>query len=212
MTEGVVKFEVHHDEQALPAWAPDSLASLLGWRSILVDTALIGQEGGRYGGAGYGNISVRVGPRSAARGRRSFLVSGTQTSGRRLVDISDFALVDRYDVGRNIVHSRGLVRPSSESMTHAAIYDHGPHIQCVLHVHAPDIWRSAARLGLAQTPADVEYGTPDMARAFEDILRRRDSSIVVMRGHEDGVVAFGRDADEAGVALVTTLAASRAAV
>lgn len=209
-TEGVIKFEARHQGTSLREQdVPPTFEALLGWRSILFDTGGVGAHPHRYGGVGFGNVSMRVGARGAPRGARRFLVSGTQTSGIEHVGARDFAVVDTYDLRRGIVCSRGTVLPSSESLTHAAIYDHGPHIQCVLHVHEPSIWRARDALRLAVTPADVRYGTPEMAAAFADALRSGRGDVVVMAGHEDGVVVFGRSVEEAGVSLVSVLARAR---
>jgi hypothetical protein len=93
-------------------------------------------------------------------------------------------------------------------MTHGAIYDLGPHIRGVLHGHAPDLWRRAAELGLPRTRPEVAYGTPDMAREMRRLYGATglaEQQILVMTGHEDGVVAFGRTLDEAGAVLVRAL-------
>src|SRR5438309_1011210 len=83
-------------------------------------------------GYGYGNVSARVGPLGdVGRGQRRFLVTGTQTGGRQGVTLADFCLVERYDLARNRVTSRGLVPPSSESLTHGAIYDIAPTARVV---------------------------------------------------------------------------------
>jgi ribulose-5-phosphate 4-epimerase/fuculose-1-phosphate aldolase len=143
------------------------------------------------------------------RGQRRFLVTGTRTGGRRDVTLADFSLVERYDIARNRVTSRGLVRPSSESLTHGAIYDIAPAARAVLHGHAPEIWRSARALGIPVTRADAQNGTPGMALEVQRLYRESSLSstgILAMGGHEDGMIAFGRTAEEAGATLVRHLA------
>src|SRR5260221_279311 len=81
-------------------------------------------------------------------GCRRFLVTGTQTAERAHATLREFCLVEAWDIGGNAVTSCGLVRPSSESLTHAALYDASPAIRVVLHAHAPQIWRQARALGL----------------------------------------------------------------
>ena len=169
---------------------------------------LVGQDPERYDGAGYGNVSARVGPPSAPLGKRSFLITGTQTSGRRCIGLDDFAVVDRYDYSRNEVASHGRCQPSSESMTHGAIYDLGPHIRCVLHAHSPVLWNHAKRLRLPTTAERVPYGTPEMAFEVQRLYRGTvlpERPILAMGGHEDGIVVFGRSTEEAGQVLVTWL-------
>ena len=208
--EGVVKFEALHTQQPVDLGRHGALvAELIGWRAIMRAAGMLGRDPARYGGAGFGNLSARVGPPSSPLGRRAMLVSGSQTGGRAEAGAGDFCLVERYDPAGNRVWSRGPVPPSSESLTHGALYDLGPHVRAVLHGHAPALWRRAARLGLPCTRPEVAYGTPAMAREVARLYRESALSerrILAMGGHQDGVIAFGRSLDEAGQVLVTYLA------
>jgi ribulose-5-phosphate 4-epimerase/fuculose-1-phosphate aldolase len=208
--EGVIKFRAEHRPEALVERVHGELAcKLIAWREILALTGLVGQEPGRYGGFGYGNVSARVGPPGAARGRRAFLITGTQTAGKRCVGLDDFALIERYDYHRNMVASRGRVEPSSETMTHAALYDVSPAIRCVLHAHSPVVWRRARELRIPTTAESIPYGTPEMAVAVQrlcDATALPEVRILAMGGHEDGIVVFGRTPEEAGGVLLRWLA------
>lgn len=214
--EGVTRFEARHTDGPLPERRFGALArGLAGWRSVMADLALVGQDPARYDGAGYGNVSVRAGPFPGRRGARPFLISGTQTGGRPCVGLDDFALVERHVIAENRVVSRGPIRPSSESMTHGAIYDLGGHIRCVLHAHCPTIWRRRRALTLPTTADGIDYGTPEMAREIERLARETallDRPLLAMAGHEDGIIAFGRTPDEAGAVLVSTVARARGLV
>ncbi|MDX1741214.1 MAG: class II aldolase/adducin family protein, partial [Rhodothermales bacterium] len=145
----------------------DQVCKLASWRQILSRTGLVGQDPGRYQGAGFGNVSCRVGPPSSGRGSRAFLITGTQTGIKRVIGLIDFALVERYDYQENHLTSCGLVKPSSEALTHAALYDMGPQIRCVFHAHSPSIWQRRKELRLATTDQDVGYGTPEMANEVQ---------------------------------------------
>jgi ribulose-5-phosphate 4-epimerase/fuculose-1-phosphate aldolase len=208
--EGVIKFAARHESRPLDARRVGETACvLIAWREIMALTGLVGQDPARYGGAGYGNVSARIGRRSAGLGERSFLITGTQTSGKRCIGLDDFAMVERYDYAANRVWSHGPTEPSSESMTHGAIYDLGPHIRCVLHAHSPVLWRHAARLRLPTTAAAVPYGTPEMAREVQRLYRSTvlpERPILAMGGHDDGIVVFGRSPEDAGQVLLTWLA------
>ena len=208
--EGVIKFEVEHQVCSLDRRTYGDLACrLAAWREILALTGLVGRDPRRYEGAAYGNVSIRVGRPSAGLGRRSFLITGTQTSGKREISLDDLALVERYDFDRNRVSSRGRARPSSESMTHGAAYDLGPQVRCVLHAHSPVLWQRAQELRLPRTDPSVQYGTPEMAREVQRLYRgglfagRR---ILAMGGHDDGILVFGRSLEEAGQVLLAWLA------
>jgi ribulose-5-phosphate 4-epimerase/fuculose-1-phosphate aldolase len=208
--EGVVKFEAAHTDAPLCARTYGDLACRLSaWREILVKVGLVGQDAALYGGAGFGNVSGRVGAPSSPRGQRPFLVSGTQTGGLSCAGLSTFCVVTAWDQANNRVVSHGPVRPSSESMTHGAIYDLGAHIRFVLHGHSPALWRRARALGLPVTADGVAYGTPGMAREVQRLYRETrlaDQGVLAMGGHEDGVVVFGRTLEEAGERIVGWLA------
>ncbi len=208
--EGVIKFRLEHESRPLPARRfAELVCKLAAWREILALTGLVGQDPERYEGAGYGNVSARVGPPGAPLGRRSFLISGSQTSGLRCIGLDGFSVVERCDYRRNRVRSWGPLEPSSESMTHGAVYDLGPHIRCVLHAHSPVLWRHARRLRLPISDPAVAYGTPEMALEVRRLYQSSvlpERPILAMGGHQDGVVAFGRDPEEAGGVLLTWLA------
>jgi L-ribulose-5-phosphate 4-epimerase len=208
--EGVIKFGSDHETVALEPRRYGGLAcQLMAWREVMARVQLVGQRPDRYGGAGYGNVSARVGAPSAALGQRAFLITGTQTAGYACISLDDFCVVDRYHAGRNRVQSRGRVQPSSESLTHGAIYDLSPTIRFVLHAHTPTIWQRAAELAIPTTDPKVPYGTPEMAAEVGRLWRTAPLAqrrILSMGGHEDGIIVFGRTADEAGQVLVTYLA------
>lgn len=208
--EGVIKFAFEHRRETLDRSSYlDLVCPLMAWREILALTGLVGQDRDLYEGAGYGNVSIRVGRPGKGLGRRSFLITGTQTSGKRCVSLDDFCLVERYDLGRNRVESVGSVNPSSESLTHGAVYDLGPHIRSVLHAHTPALWGRRRELRLPETAPDVPYGTPAMAREVQRLYREgvlAERRILAMGGHEDGIIAFGKNAEAAGSTLIKWLA------
>ncbi len=210
--EGVIKFSFEHRQAALlPDRCSGAASMLTAWRSILVPLGLIGQVEGRYGGVGFGNVSARLGQGAGEPGARPFLITGTQTGRIQDMALEHFCEVSRYDIAQNRVVSRGLIHPSSESMTHGSIYDLDPEIRVVLHVHSPRIWHAAQALGLPITAPQVPYGTQAMALEVRRLHRQTDLAqrrVFSMAGHEDGVVSFGRTGQEAGQALMGVLAAA----
>jgi ribulose-5-phosphate 4-epimerase/fuculose-1-phosphate aldolase len=210
--EGVIKFDARHRAEPLPQWTQAVLRELDAWRSIFFALGLIGQDGVRYEGAAWGNVSARLPPWHDGP-RRPFLVTGTQTGGLKTTGPSHYAVVDTCDVTEGRVHSYGPVLPSSEAMTHAMVYQVAPETRFVFHAHSPELWSAARRLELPRTPEGVEYGTREMAWAVERLLPlkgTRAARAIVMTGHEDGVITFGATADEAGEAMVRWLARARA--
>jgi hypothetical protein len=193
--EGVIKFRLHHERRALHAHRYEEPSQVLDrHRAALLRVGAVGRDPRRYEGAGFGNVSLRIGPLAAPVGARPMLISGSQTGGQETLGLSHVCVVDRYDDARNEVWSHGPVEPSSEAMTHAALYDLDPTIRFVVHGHCPTLWRRAPELGVPCTEADVPYGTAAMAaevrRLYRD-TRLAVLGILAMRGHEDGVVAFG---------------------
>ena len=210
MEEGVIKFKLDYSE-AEPM-EMQSLATLNRWRTILWQQALIGQDPARYEGYGFGNVSQRIGTGDAAHGKRRFAISGTQTGHLPELDKRHYTQVKTYDAARNSVSAAGPIKPSSESLTHGMIYDLDSDIRCVLHVHSPDIWLAADRLGIPVTDSAVPYGTPKMTAEVQRLFNEtdvREQKIFSMGGHEDGIVSFGTTAEEAGDILLRALDASR---
>lgn len=196
--EGVIKYRLDFQ----PADAPcDSAAfrSLRAWRAVLHRLALVGQQPDRYLGYGYGNVSLRAQP--------GFIISGTQTGAPEQLPPDGYAHVRGCNVSANHIEAYGVVKPSSEALTHGAVYAVDPEIGCVLHVHSPELWTHAQ--AYPATAADVPYGTPAMAQAVSALYESTplpELGLFTMRGHEDGVVAFGRTPEHAGTRLVAALA------
>lgn len=187
--EGYIKFDSHWIESAPLDDA--KVDELIRWRRPLFAAGFIGHFAEI--GVGYGNISVR-GERTG-----EFIISGTQTGHLAELDRRHFALVTACDIGRNRVESTGPVRASSESMTHAAIYELDAGIGAVVHIHHEPMW-TALKDRLPTTAAAVAYGTPQMALEFARLNREtrfRDEGIAVMAGHPDGLIATGRDVAQA---------------
>lgn len=180
--EGVVKYTLQH--VTAPITPPAEMAELLAVRRQLRALELIGADAH---GIGYGNLSVRLyaSPR--------FLITGSQSSGLAEVDQRHFAIITVVDLDRNVLRSTGEIPPSSEALTHAALYQVDGSIRAVVHVHSAAIW-NAHRNVLPTTRDEVTYGTPEMG--YEMIRLHKRSAIgrqgvVVMGGHQDGVIAFG---------------------
>ncbi len=215
-SEGVIRFDVSHEWRPLDPRALGGTARVLAaWRGILAHLGLLGRDASRYEGLGYGNVSARVPPfGDVPRGRRRFLVTGTQTAHVAYATLREFCLVESWDLEGNRVTSAGPVAPSSESLTHAALYDASPAVRVVLHAHAPGLWRQARALGLPVTREGAPNGTPAMAADVQRLYREGTFAsvrVAAMGGHEDGVIAFGGSAEEAGTALVAQLARAMAA-
>src|SRR5215475_15765271 len=85
----------------------------------------------------------------------------------------DCVRVVAYDFEKNWIRYEGGTVPSSESLTHAAIYESDPLISAVIHCHDSGLW--ATLLDHAPTTSKhVPYGTPEMAYEIIDVRSRTD--------------------------------------
>ncbi len=191
--EGYIKFKCIWDQGDFDF--PESLWQALSqWRSKLYALSLVGAYDN---GIGFGNISGRT------QGQQ-FIITGSATGGKEELSQADYALVTRYRIDQNQVESTGQTKASSETMTHAALYESSPDIQAVIHVHHQGLW-DKLRGEIPTTDEDVAFGTPDMAREIIRLYHQSDlpqTKILVMGGHQEGLIAFGQDLDEAGDVLL----------
>lgn len=199
-SEGVIQFTLDHTNG--PALEHPAIALLTHFHNILYQRGLVGRDSQRYGGYAFGNISARL-------SEDSFIISGTQTGDIEKLDASHFSLIESCDIYNNKVKSYGPVKPSSECMTHAAIYAATQHAGAVVHVHSTQIWNNVKTLGLLSTGADVSYGTPAMASTVSNCIHQMgevNHGSIVMLGHEDGVIAWGENIEQATTLILDSLA------
>jgi L-ribulose-5-phosphate 4-epimerase len=176
----------------LPAF---SIEALNLWRNRLHKLGLIGVY---ENGIGYGNISIRIDDSD------KFIIAGSNTGQYAILDGTHYTEVVEYDFPGNRLTCRGPIQASSESLTHAALYTAGPDIKAVIHVHNLKLWQELIDK-VPTTSRDVEYGTPEMAAEMTLLLQEmpvKESGLVVMGGHRDGLVAFGGTLDQAGASLL----------
>jgi Class II Aldolase and Adducin N-terminal domain len=205
--EGVIKFNLQY--QPTPAVSLPGWQAISAWRQLLVRLQLIGQDPRRYQGLGFGNLSWRLPPSEDAPRLRPFAISGTQTGGVPQLLPEHYAQVLECDPARNFVRAQGPVQPSSEALTHASLYALDEQVRVVIHVHSPELWQQGAALVLPVTDPAVDYGTPQLAAEVARLLadqQNRQLGLIIMGGHQDGVVAFGASAEAVGTTLVRALA------
>lgn len=187
--EGYTKYECSWRQA--PALAIERIAALNDWRNRLYDHGLIGYY--KRHGVGFGNVSIRDGDSSG------FIISGTQTGHISRTDQNHYSLVTACDIDANHVSCEGPVQASSEALTHAAIYALDPAIRAIVHVHDQALWHRLMYRAPTTAP-NVYYGTPEMAKEFARLYRETglaEERIAEMGGHEEGIVSFGNDIDEA---------------
>lgn len=188
--EGYVKFNQEFREGPPPPGV--LLGAINQARTRLFDLGLIGMD---EGGIGFGNVSIRS-PESEPG---VFIVSGTATGNKRVLEPGDFALVLDYDIERNSLVSRGKTRASSESLSHGAAYAGSDDVEAVIHVHSRRLFEEMLRKGYPRTSPAAEYGTPEIAAEIRDLVAAAEGAAgaLVMLGHQDGVIAYGSSVEEA---------------
>ncbi len=209
-TEGVIKFSLDYTQSPLSEQISDlpreRLSTLNAWRSILKQLGMIGQDPERYGGLGFGNISIRSQPSSQA-----FLITGTQIGKLDYLQQQHFSLVTAANTEHNSIVAAGEIRPSSEALTHASIYTTDPTAQAIIHIHYPLIWQMTRKLNLPATNSKIAYGTPAMAVAVIKIVKSMPTdqpAVFSMLGHEDGVVGYGANIESVAQTMIALLASA----
>ena len=196
LTMAVSKYVKFTYERACADIVPfDALGELNACRRRLLALRLIGLDSS---GIGFGNLSIRDGA------TRNFFVTGSATGGLPKLSLGDCVRVVDCDFKKNWLRYEGIAIPSSESLTHAAIYTSDSTASAVIHCHDLALW--ASLLDRAPTTSKaVAYGTPEMAyeiiRLFEED-EVRNKKMFVMAGHQAGIVAFGKNLEDAFDVLI----------
>ncbi len=144
-------------------------------------------------GIGFGNISARA-------GLNSFYISGTATGSFPALEEKHFALVNSWSFNNNSLTCEGKINASAESLSHAAIYETLPEVGAVIHIHHKKMWQHYL-YSLPTTTPGIQYGTPEMAHEIQNVILNENTlqnSILVMGGHEEGLIAWGKTLDGAG--------------
>jgi L-ribulose-5-phosphate 4-epimerase len=148
-------------------------------------------------GIGYGNISIR-------HGQNQFIISGSATGKIKELNNQHYTLVTGYSIETNSLAATGPIIASSESLTHAVIYDYDKSVNAVIHIHHLGLWKALMNQ-VPTTENTVEYGTPDMAKEMIRLFKETNlaqQKILVMAGHEEGIITFGKNIEEAGAVLL----------
>jgi ribulose-5-phosphate 4-epimerase/fuculose-1-phosphate aldolase len=178
--DGIVKFQAIHQSGPIPDNA--LLKQLDDVRTRLFDLGLVGTY---EDGVSYGNVSFRH--------ESGCIISGTSTGVDRVLGSEQYCYVQSFDLQKNIVYTKGPIQASSESMTHCAAYYANAMIHSVLHIHHRNLWQWLINQNHASTPANVAYGTPEMAFSIANIVQQNNllHGAIVMAGHEEGIITYG---------------------
>lgn len=190
--EGYIKFI--YDWKKKPI-AIENFGELNRYRNKLYRLGLIGAF---ENGIGFGNISIRLGKSDW------FIISGNRTGVLASLSEKHYSKVVEFDFERNWLRCIGLVVASSESLTHAAVYQSDNGVNAVIHVHNLGLWKKLL-YKVPTTAKEAEYGTPEMAKEIIRLFKETDvrkQKILVMAGHREGVICFGKNLEEAGKILL----------
>jgi len=195
LDEGYIKFQCEWEEtDPLPeVWITD----LNAWRQRMYVANLVGAY---PDGIGFGNVSQRL------QGDR-FVISGSKTGNYPELGPEHYALVETVDILQNRVSCKGATIASSESMSHAVIYQLRPEVQAVFHVHHLELWEKVLYKIPTTDPA-APYGSPEMAFEIQKLFKTTDvdeQCVFAMAGHREGLFGFGKNLDEAGNILLKLL-------
>lgn len=192
--EGVIKFNCNWEDNDLPINVP---VQLMEWRDKMYELKLIGEYEDIK--IGYGNISIQT--------PLGILISGTQTGNIYPIKEKDFSLVTSYDMTKNSLDCVGEIKASAESLTHAAFYGADDSIKAVIHIHNKELWDNLIDK-IPTSKREVPYGTAEMAseilRLFKETSIQKEK-IMVMGGHDEGIIAFGENLQEAGKVILKIL-------
>lgn len=189
MIDGVIKYAINHTHKDAPEFKEyEGLESL---RLRLFTLGLIGVQDG----IGYGNISIRD-------KQNSFFITATQTGELSELTPEFYTHINSYDFSKFLVNSEGKHQPSSEALSHAMIYEIDSSINAVIHIHSKALWEFMIANNSLHTTA--EYGTIEMVQEIASLYKDKnpfDDSVFVMKGHEDGIIAFGKSVKDAELKL-----------
>lgn len=183
--EGYIKFKYDWIPAALPNI---NLEGLLFYRQQLYDAKLIGAYSN---GIGYGNISQRY------QGNQ-FIISASATGNFAQLDASHFSLVDDFDLDKNWLSCIGNLPASSESLSHAAIYQTLPKVNAIAHIHHKELWNKYLH-HYPTSSVEAAFGTPALAYSLIELLKKEKSGleIIVMGGHEEGILIYASSLKQA---------------
>ena len=194
MIDGVIKYSIEHQNTNTPLFS--GYEQLEALRTRLFTLGLIGEKDG----IGYGNISMRH------EGSKSFFITATQTGRKHTLSHEYYTYISDYDFSTFKVISQGSHKPSSEALSHAMIYAIDDCITTVIHIHSLALWEFMKNKNYLATTA--EYGTAEMAEEIAGLYDNLDpmkNNTFVMKGHDEGIMTFGRSVEEAELVLYTIM-------
>jgi hypothetical protein len=183
--EGYIKFYCTWHRKPVVISAEDfEIVSF--YRDALFKKGLIGAY---PDGIGFGNISFR----EKVTGK--VIITGSATGNYKSIQPRHFTRVLDYSFEMNLCECEGPIKASSETLSHMALY-RNPFIQSVIHVHNLKMWQKYKNV-LPTTPGEAEFGTVELAEELSGMASGAIPKIIVMGGHEEGLIIPGRSIKDA---------------
>jgi hypothetical protein len=161
----------------------DDLSELFLLRQDLYAKKLIGAN---EAGLGFGNVSMKY--------HKGFIITGSLTGNYSKLGIDGYSYVTECSIEKNWLSCIGGTIASSESLAHAAIYKEC-RSKFVAHIHSSKLWKKHFDK-LPTTNPSAEYGTVEMGLEVANIVKNRKAKVIIMGGHEDGIILHGDFADD----------------
>lgn len=190
LDEGYIKFNIDWKERDLTL-NQETFITLNTCRNKLFNLELIGAYDN---GIGFGNISKRF-------TENKFIITGSATGNISELQSQHYSLVEEYKLNENYVKCIGKTKASSESLSHAIIYETLPKVNAIIHTHNLKMWNRYFN-DLPTTSKKAEFGTPDMALEIKKLLNSN-SGIIIMGGHEEGILCYGETLKDAEKILIS---------
>jgi len=190
--EGVIKFNCNWTKHGPVDF--ELFEQMNKWRNRLFNLGLIGVT---QNGIGFGNISTRF-------FENQFIITGSATGKIKHLTLEHYTKVTSFSIDNNSLTAQGPVIASSESLTHAALYEISSDIQAIIHIHHEGLWQKLKNK-VPTSDVSVEYGTPAMAKEIQRLYLETDLSvkrILIMGGHRQGIITFGSSIEVAGNILL----------
>ena len=187
--EGVIKFNYLCEDNTfrIPGDVFDIINPV---RLLLKEKDYLGQY---PDGISYGNVSIRD------KESNEFYITASDTGKIDETKSEHYVKVIDCDLVNNLCHYKGKALPSSESLSHYIIYTYCTDAKAVIHIHSKALWLKLKNK-VPTTSVDVEYGTIEMVNEIINLLKStnlKNEKIMVMGGHEDGLISFGSSIEEA---------------
>lgn len=185
MKEGIRKYKIQHEMDNLSEKIDITEINIARQRMYNKNFIGVNAEG-----LGFGNISIRL-----SMDIGLFLITGTQTGNKAVLTREDYSIITNYSFEEFFLESKGLTQPSSEALTHAAIYELFPNINAVIHIHNEKLWSYMIKKDYYCT-SEVEYGSREMVDEVKRIYQDHSigsGSVFAMKGHPEGIISFGKN-------------------